>query len=141
MRVILRLRRFGTRSFAVLPALLEIKELDVRGTVEFVVDTGAEQALLSEADAKTLNIPYKNFPEGEPAIGIGGEAKTWKINKRVCLSFPTTIKGRIFRVIIDEIQVLEKTEDLPSLIGLDFLTDANIKFVYDAPTYSAWFEW
>jgi predicted aspartyl protease len=114
--------------------------LGVRGAVEFVVDTGAEHALLSEADARALNIPYRNFPEGEPAVGVGGQAMTWKIEKRVCLSLRTTT-GRIFKAWTSEIQVLEGSENLPSLIGLDFLADINIKFVYDAPTRSAWFEW
>jgi predicted aspartyl protease len=142
MRILAKYSSWGYRKWAFLRAVIEIKDLKVRGVVDFLIDTGAGQTILSERDAKRLGLAYQNFPRGEPAVGVGGVANTYKINKKVTFYF-VTVDGGIYRAVRRGIEVLEEPgeeKQLPSLLGLEFLEDLHFKLTYDMPTQAIFLE-
>ena len=142
MRIIAKYRPWEYRYWAFLPTFLEIKELNVRGEVEFLLDTGAGETILSEKDALRLEMPYKNFPMGRPAKGIGGSANTYSIDKKVDLYIPM-VGGGVFHAFRNSIEVLEEPGEekkLPSLLGLEFLEQLEFKLIFDMPTKSIFLE-
>lgn len=135
-------RWWGYRYWAFLPTLLEIRDLNVRGKVDFLLDTGAGETILSEKDASRIGLVYKNFPKGGVARGIGGEAKTWKIDKQITLYIPT-VGGGLFTASRKEIEVLEEPSEekiLPSLLGLEFLEQLGFKLTFDMPARAVFLE-
>ena len=142
MRILAKYRSWGNREWAFLRAAIEIKGLKVMGVVDFLIDTGASQTILSERDARRLGLVYQNFPRGRPAVGVGGVANTYIINKQVTLHF-VTVDGRIYSPVRRGIEVLEepgKEKQLPSLLGLEFLEELHFKLTYDMPTQAVFLE-
>lgn len=142
MRILAKYLPWGPRKWAFLRAVIEIKDLKIRGLVDFLIDTGAGQTILSESDAKRLGLAYQNFPRGKPAVGIGGVANTYEINKKVTFYF-VTVDGGIYRAARTGIEVLEepgREKQLPSLLGLEFLENLNFKLTYDMPTQAIFLE-
>lgn len=142
MRIILKYRHWGYREWAFLRAVVEIKKLGVMGNVDFLLDTGAGQSILSERDARRISLVYQNFPRGKPAIGIGGIANTYKIDEEVTFHFET-VDGQIYSPSRRGIEVLEepnKQKRLPSLLGLEFLEELHFKLTYDMPTRAIFLE-
>jgi len=142
MRILAKYRSWGHREWAFLRAVIEIKDLKIRGAVDFLIDTGAGQTILSERDAIRLGLAYQNFPSGTPAMGVGGVANTYKINKKVTFYFKT-VGGGIYSPVRRGVEVLEEpTEEktLPSLLGLEFLEDLNFKLTYDMPAQAIFLE-
>lgn len=142
MRILAKYRSWGYRKWAFLRAVIEIGDLKVRGVVDFLIDTGAGQTILSERDAIRLGLAYQNFPHGIPATGVGGVANTYKIDKKVTFYFKT-VNGGVYSPVRRGIEVLEEpTEEksLPSLLGLEFLEDLNFKLTYDMPTQAIFLE-
>lgn len=142
MRILAKYRSWGYRNWAFLRAVIEIKDLKVMGVVDFLIDTGAGQTILSERDAQRLGLAYRNFPRGIPATGVGGVANTYRINKNVTFHFET-VDGGVYSPTRRGIEVLEEpTEEknLPSLLGLEFLEDLHFKLTYDMPTQGIFLE-
>ncbi|MCD6247874.1 MAG: retroviral-like aspartic protease family protein [Hadesarchaea archaeon] len=118
MRILARYRPWGYRNWGFLPTVLEIENLGVSGKIDFLLDTGAGRAILSEKDAQRLGLHYQNFPRGKPAIGVGGVANTWKINEKVTLYIPV-VGGGVFSASREGIEILEESSEekhLPSLL-------------------------
>jgi predicted aspartyl protease len=135
-------RRWGYRDWGFLPTVLEIKALNIRGRVDFLLDTGAGQTILSEKDARRLGVPCQNLPRGRPAVGVGGVSNTWKIDKKITLYVPT-VGHRIYVAHRNGVEILEEPTDekrLPSLLGLEFLEGLDFKLTFDMPTRSIFLE-
>lgn len=142
MRILAKYRPWGYRKWAFLQAVIEIKDLKVWGVVDFLIDTGAGQTILSERDARRLGLTYQDFPHGIPATGVGGVANTYRINKKVTFYFET-VDGGIYDVVRKGIEVLEEPtveKNLPSLLGLEFLEDLHFKLTCDMPTQAIFLE-
>lgn len=142
MRILAKYRSWGNRKWAFLRAVVEIENLSITGIVDFLIDTGACQPILSERDALRLAVPYQNFPHGTPAMGVGGVANTYKIDKRVTFHFET-VDGGLYSPVRRGIEVLEEPtvqKNLPSLLGLEFLEDLHFKLTYDMPTRAVFIE-
>jgi len=142
MRILAKYDSWGYRKWAFLRAVVEIKDLKVRGLVDFLIDTGAGQTILSERDAKRLGLAFRHFPHSRPAVGVGGIAKTYRIEKEVTFHF-ATVDGRIYSPVRRGIEVLEepgREKQLPSLLGLEFLEDLHFKLTYDMPTQAIFLE-
>lgn len=142
MRIILKYRYWGHREWAFLRTVIEIESLKIAGNVDFLLDTGAGQSILSERDARRLGLAYHNFSEGKPAAGIGGTAKTYRIDEKVTFHFET-VEGTIYSPFRRGIEVLEepgKEKHLPSLLGLEFLEELHFKLTYDMPTRAIFLE-
>lgn len=136
MRIILKFRPFGNQVAAFLPVSMEIDSLNVLGTVEFLIDTGANKVILSKTDAEKLGIPYTNYAQST-AYGVG-HAPIREINEEVKILLSPTLPLNV-KASTDQIEVLEQ-DDAPSLLGLDFLRSLNLRLVYDAATMSAYLE-
>ena len=142
MRILAKYSSWGYRKWAFLRTAIEIEDLKVTGVVDFLIDTGAGQTILSERDAKRLGLSYQNFPSGRPAVGVGGVANTYRINKKVTFYFET-VDGGIYRAVRRGIEVLEEPgeeKQLPSLLGLEFLEELHFKLTYDMPTQAIFLE-
>jgi len=142
VRILAKYRSWGYRKWAFLRAAIEIRDLKVIGVVDFLLDTGAGESILSETDAKRIGLVYQNFPKGRPATGIGGTVNTYKIGKEVTFHFET-VDGGIYSPTRRGIEVLEessKEKHLPSLLGLEFLEELHFKLTYDMPTESIFLE-
>ena len=143
MRILAKYRFWGDRKWAFFRALIEIKDLKIRGFVDFLLDTGAGESILSERDAKRIGLVYQNFPKGRPAMGVGGVANTYKIDKEVTLNFDTVGGMMRYSVVRRSIEVLEepsKQKQLPSLLGLEFLEQLGFKLTFDMPTEGIFIE-
>lgn len=142
MRILAKYRFWGDRKWAFLRTLIKIKDLKVGGFVDFLIDTGAGESILSERDARRIGLVYQNFPKGRPAVGVGGVANTYKINKEVTFNFDT-VDGMGYSATRRSIEVLEepsKQKQLPSLLGLEFLEQLGFKLTFDMPTESIFIE-
>jgi len=142
LRIIVRYRQWGYRYWGFLPTFLEIKDLGLTGKVDFLLDTGAGETILSEKDAQRIGLNYKNFPRGKTAQGVGGMANTYKIDREVTLHMLTTDRA-IYSPSRKDIEVLEeptKEKVLPSLLGLEFLEELNFKLTYDMPVRAIYLE-
>lgn len=142
MRILAKYRSWGYRKWAFLRTVIEIKDLKVTGVVDFLLDTGAGESILSERDARRIDLAYQNFPKGKPATGIGGVANTYRIDKEVTFYFET-VDGTIYSATRRGIEVLEeptKEKHLPSLLGLEFLEQLHFKLTYDMPTEAIFLE-
>lgn len=142
MRIIAKYRYWGDREWAFLQAVIEIKALKVMGNVDFLLDTGAGESILSERDARRIGLVYQNFPKGKPAAGVGGVANTYKIDKEVTFYFHT-VDGAVYSAARRGIEVLKepsKEKHLPSLLGLEFLEQLHFKLTYDMPIRAVFLE-
>jgi len=142
LRILAKYRSWGDRKWAFLRAVIEIKDLKVGGFVDFLIDTGAGESILSERDARRIGLVYQNFPKGRPATGVGGVANTYKIDKKVIFSFDT-VGGMRYSAARRSIEVLEepsKQKQLPSLLGLEFLEELGFKLTFDMPTEGIFIE-
>lgn len=108
MRILAKYRFWGDRKWAFLHTLIEIKDLKVGGFVDFLLDTGAGESILSERDARRIGLVYQNFPKGRPAMGVGGVATTYKIDKEVTFSFDTVGGMTRYSAARKSIEVLEE---------------------------------
>lgn len=142
MRIIARYRRWGYRHWGFLSTLLEIKNLGLMGRVDFLLDTGAGETILGEKDAQRIGLTYRNFPRGRIARGVGGAAKTYRIDKEVTL-YMLTSTGQYYSATRRYIEVLEETAQqkiMPSLLGLEFLEELNFKLTFDMPVRAIYLE-
>lgn len=65
-----RIDPFSWRPF--LQAYVEIPSLDVRGFVDFLLDTGTDDTVLMPGDARRLKIDYKKIARTDTSIGSAG---------------------------------------------------------------------
>lgn len=142
MRILADYRRWGYRKWAFLSTMLEIKDLNLKGKVDFLLDTGAGETILSEKDAQRIGLAYRNLPKGSGAQGVGGRANTWRIDKKITL-YISTVGGGIYEASRRNVEVLEEPSEektLPSLLGLEFLEQLNLKLTFDMPIIAIYLE-
>jgi len=142
LRIIARYRRWGYRYWGFLPTFLKIDDLGIGGRIDFLLDTGAGETILSERDAQRIGLPYRNFPRGRNARGVGGTAHTYKIDKEATFYMLTT-EEEICSVKRRFIEVLEEPtpeKELPSILGLEFLEELNFKLTFDMPVIAIYLE-
>lgn len=142
MRIIADYRSWGDRNWGFLPTVIEIKDLKLRGRVDFLLDTGAGETILSEKDAQRISLNYRAFSRGKVAHGVGGTAGTWEINKEVTL-YMLVAGNSVYTATRRWIEVLEEPNQektLPSLLGLEFLEQLDFKLTFDMATGAVFLE-
>ncbi|MFQ5950450.1 MAG: aspartyl protease family protein [Candidatus Geothermarchaeales archaeon] len=109
------------------------------GVIEAIVDTGSPYTVISTKDALRLNIPIKRMRTGG-SVGLAGRSFRRPKIRDVTLRF-TTDEGKPHIIKLQEMVVLKPTQwnkkvikevqDIPSLIGIDFLEEQGFAFHYD----------
>jgi predicted aspartyl protease len=108
------------RRRPVVVAEVEIPAQAVRGSVRFLIDTGADSTILAPRDAFLLGPDVSQLAPGLPAVGVGG---------RTPMTYTTaTIKldALEFAVELRELAPTDRSQRavvsmLPSLLGRDVL--------------------
>lgn len=110
-------------------ALLICNRFDIRGVVNFLIDSGASRTSLLDNDAEKLAIEHEKLERFTPGTtGVGGIVDTY-ILPDVKLVFRTTegfheehLKQLfVLRHEIREPEVAERIKKFPSLLGRDIL--------------------
>jgi hypothetical protein len=121
------------------------------GGILTVVDTGSPRTIISARDAFILKIPVSNFPEAPEIKGFGrGGIPCRKIE-----SFKFYIKSDENQIrnidmplyVVDITRLHSLNQDMinnaykvPSIMGLDFLTNLNLKLVVDLKNNQSYFQ-
>lgn len=105
-----------------------IQDLGIAKEITLLLDTGAESTIISEGDAKEMDLDYSTLEKGPPALGIGGTAEIY-IVRGAALSFVSD--GWLIVKTMNRLElikhnakdsILQKAlESLPSLLGRDIL--------------------
>jgi len=124
----------GVFEAAYVVAVLESKTLDIRETVEFLVDTGASRTTICDKDVIRLGIDFSKLEKlSEGMLGIGGLVDTYVL-RDVKLTFRRE-NGKSHVENFDRIYVLkhavrdERIMRIPSILGRDMLNKHAL--VYD----------
>jgi len=124
-------------------ALLICERFDVRGTANFLIDSGASRISLLDSDAEKLAIDYEKLERFSPgATGIGGIVDAFilpdvKLIFRTVEGFHEEHLAQLF-VLKHEASDPESAERimrLPSLLGRDVLNKYGV--VLDRRTHTA----
>jgi hypothetical protein len=112
--------RFGNTSTApYLEGQLVIPRLAVKGLISFLVDTGADEALIMPADGLRLGIDYARLHPPQIYTGIGGDTK---IHSELALvTFSEARFVYTYNVKIGLSAALSDLMRAPSLLGRDII--------------------
>lgn len=141
MRIPITLAPWGNSIFGFVPISFEISNLNINGSILFMVDTGASKTTISWVDASRNGIQYNSFPLSRNAVvGIGTGARVYLMNHDIKFYFIGTTGA--FSVIKHGIAILENPArtPIPSLLGNDFLDAFGFRLIYDRPTQSAYLD-
>jgi aspartyl protease len=120
--------RFGNTSSApYLEGQLVIPRLGVKGLVSFLVDTGADKALIMPADGIRLGIDYGRLHSPQNYIGIGGNTKIH--SEQALVTFSEARFVYTYNVKIGISAALPDLMKAPSLLGRDIIN--RWKMTYD----------
>ncbi|MBM2827259.1 MAG: Peptidase protein [Dehalococcoidia bacterium] len=110
----------GARLRPFVIASVSIPHLQIRGTVHFLVDTGADTTLLAPRDAKELGLDINSLPQSPPSMGVGGPTPTASTEATITLdSLSFTISLRILAPTDQRQQ--RSLQFIPSLLGRDIM--------------------
>lgn len=120
------------------------------GPIRALLDTGSPKTIISAKDALRLNIPLNNTEEGDPIAGFGkGRIPSKRIKKFIFAlkSKDDKIKTMEMSVnIVDVTNLRNMPQDyynalaLPTIIGMDFLRNSEMKLVVDLASHIATLE-
>jgi hypothetical protein len=112
--------RFGNTSGApYIEARVSIPRFSLRGSISFLVDTGADGTVFMPADSRKLGINFAALRNPVTSEGIGGPARGF--NEQVVLSFSD--RRYIYSYLLDvEISAPSAHNfKFPSLLGRDII--------------------
>lgn len=101
---------------------LQILDLEIGGTISFLVDTGADYTLLMPNDAVRLGLDHSLLKQELPVHGVGGSAICYV--ERAVVIFNDDNQGLISYPIDIRIMQPRPSSDIagmPSLLGRDIL--------------------
>lgn len=113
-----------------IPAAIIPEQLNKVGFVNFIVDTGADESIISYADAVRIGIDFSILKERTMSYGIGGGISAHLL-KNVMLLFETDDpKNPVYPIKLDRIEVLPEQSGLylPSILGIDVLSKFSLHF-------------
>ena len=118
---------FGAFGRPHIVARVQLPRLSKEAQIAFVVDTGADQSLLSAGDSVTkLGIDYQSLRNPTTCHGVGGPLVTYPENARIIFG-PHDDAWRAFEI---EIGIAEYNPDaageFPSLLGRDILDESRV---------------
>ena len=117
--------------------------------IGFCIDTGSPKTYISSGTANIIKIPLSHLNSGEGITRLGGVKFSSFIMKNVELKLKTD-QSSLQSFKIPEIEVLNPTKtteeaknvaySTPSIVGLDFLRENNLKFYCDIAKDEAYLE-
>ena len=114
------LREEAGRRRPFLEAFVDLASHQQSGTVEFLVDTGADNTVLSPRDAALLGINVALLPPGVSSTGVGGTTLTVTAPARLSVGPHTYFLD--LRILAPQTgRERAVLEHIPSLLGRDVL--------------------
>lgn len=111
-------QREGAAALPFVDGYVILQRLNVKGCVSFLVDTGADQTVLSALDGARLGIDYNDLQSPVTTLGIGGTNHFYREKAVLVLSGEQ-------RAYVFTLDVLvgppSWPEDVPSILGRDVL--------------------
>jgi hypothetical protein len=114
------------------------------GFVSFVIDTGSPYTFLSERDAEKLKIPIRELETDKRLIGLGGKPFELMFFRQGKFNFRTE-EGIIHSIswpirLRNYAEQQKYREELPSILGTDFIKDNKFVLYYNPSGNIAYFE-
>lgn len=127
----------GRSGLYLLPAVILSPSLEKAAQIRFIVDTGASITSLGMFDAVRNNIDVLKLKKSDNgAVGIGGHIETFDLTK--CSILFLNSDNKYHKEKLDIISVFyepnvynREYKPLPSLLGIDILTNFTILFSQD----------
>ncbi len=147
MRIPLSIENFySDRKVVFAHFFLQIPSMRVTRALSAVVDSGSPFTSIATRDALSMSLPIRSF-DRDLLTQLAG-FKFWGKNVKATLSFRDAESKVVrfthtIRILIptklDEVTIRE-VQDIPSLIGTDFLEDNKLTFVYSPSAPIAYFD-
>ena len=102
-------------------AHVEIRRLNIRGTIPLLVDTGADNTCIHPKDGAELRVPYTSLNRPTTVRGIAGRSQRYL--EDAVISFRDSLGSPVFRYRVTvRIGKPDNVDPrLPSLLGQDIL--------------------
>jgi len=148
LRIPLSVRNFYSgRKVVFADFFIQIPSMRVARAHSAVVDSGSPFTSISTRDAIDFGLPIKHT-QGEEITQLAGfkfysHFLTATFVFRDAEQKPFRFTGQKVRVLIPtklDKPTLREVQDIPSLIGTDFIEDNRLTFVYNPSTLTAYFE-
>ncbi|MBI2184788.1 MAG: hypothetical protein HYU39_07515 [Thaumarchaeota archaeon] len=126
--------RAGPLEGAYLTAVVAVPKLNIRQSIELLIDTGATKTAILDKDVLSMGISYARLGESkQPLLGLGGVVGTF-VARDAELYFRTD-EGAEHRESLTELLVVrhDKIDEnilrIPSVLGRDILN--KLRLIYD----------
>jgi len=147
LRIPLNVEKFySDRKVVFANFFVQIPSMRVAHTLSAVVDSGSPFTTISTRDALAFSLPIKNWKVGELTHLAGfkfyGHYLEATLNFRDEQKNIARFRCRVRVLVptkIDE-KTIREVQDIPSLIGTDFLEDNRFTFVYNPSSETAYLE-
>ena len=117
---------FGADGHAYLRGRVYMPRLGVRGSVDFLVDTGADATTLHPDDGQDMGIPFDELVNPIRVGGVGGYETYYDEPARISFS---GIDGYYeFEILLSVGKPSEESDGLESLLGLDILNRMRMDY-------------
>ena len=140
MKIPLEVYYFAGGLRAMARFLLQSKEPHIFAPIEAIVDTGSPTTILGMLDIERMRISplqLKKLESRKEPISYGGGEVETKILQEAKLKF-----GEHFECIMPVQIIVEKIDgrSQPTILGVDFLANNKLKFIFNPIKKEAYFE-
>ena len=109
----------------------------------FILDTGSPKTILGFADAVRLQVPFNSLSKGD-IVRLGGRKYQGYIFNRLKFKFKTEDENLIEEshpiTVVKPISQKDNLEDIPTIIGMDFLKEKRYRLFCDMHKDKAYLE-
>ncbi|MBS3098707.1 aspartyl protease family protein [Candidatus Pacearchaeota archaeon] len=140
MRIPIKVEFFAGGVRPIVAFCLRSKQLNLFGFINAIVDTGSPTTILGMADVKKMRISQIQLAKligSKREINLGGAQMKTQI-----LSDANITIGNLLNVTLPIQVPIELMEGVPppSILGVDFLEKAKLKFTFDPANKESYFE-
>jgi len=149
MRVPLRVESLIGSPKPVLYVTLRIPHLRIFRPIKMFIDTGSSWNIISERDAKLMNIPFKKLHQTKDSVGVGGGTVIGHLIKNAVITFRDERRKLVHKTLseIYAVRTMKRNKEtrrkvltFPSVLGVNFLIEHNFKLVFDPANKNAYLE-
>ena len=103
-------------------AHIEIPALGCSGSIQFLLDTGADLTAIMPRDGRSLGIDYRRITKWKHRIfGVSGSIKATKRRARIRFTEDNGTT-REYSLLVDILPNVRRLKDVPSVLGQDILS-------------------